>query len=345
MEKFHIGDRIINSRNPCYIIAEIGLNHNGKEGLAIKLVEEAVKAGADAIKFSRFNVQQLMSGNYSSLPGLDGNVEMIDFFKRYELSLQTMEKVAGHCKKLKIDFLSTPFDEESVDLLLKMGVPALKVASGDLTNDPFLKYIAGKKVPVIMSTGMSTLEEVKHAVEVLRDKGCPELALLHCVSDYPATHEELNLRAITALARDLKLIIGFSDHTVDAAAAPVAVAVGACIIEKYLTLNKELPGPNHRYSLDPFEMGRMIRDIRDVELMLGVEKKVPSAAELEYRKFGRRSIVARVPIEAGTLITEDMLAMKRPGTGISPQEIYKVLGKTAKLAIAENEILTWDNLI
>lgn len=337
MREFHIGEKVICHQYPCYIIAELGLNHNGKEGLAVKLVEEAAKAGADAVKLSKFDSHMVFFNKGDSRP--------IEDYKHLELSDDTFYKIAGLCKKLGMDFLSTPFNEEDVDFLMKLGVPAIKVASGDLTHDPFLKYIAAKKVPVIISTGMSSMDEVKHAVRVMDDNQCSQLALLHCVSNYPAKPNELNLRVIATLAREFNIVTGFSDHTVGTVAAPLAVAAGACIIEKHFTLNKELPGPDHRFSLDPYEMAHMIRDIREVETMLGVENKTPTAAELEYRKFGRRSIVAKVPIEPDTVITEEMVVMKRPGTGISPRDLYKVLGKRAKKRIAADEILTWDKII
>jgi len=347
MKEFHIGRRVISQRQPCYIIAELGLNHNGKEGLAIKLVEEACKAGVDAIKVSRFDTHKLLSMEDTLVCDDDTcHKERSDdrLHQEYELSYETLTKIANLCRKLGIDFLSTPFDEENVDFLVQSGLPAIKIASGDLTNDPFLKYIAKQEKSVILSTGMSTLDEIKHAVTVLRENGCEELALLHCVTNYPAKPEELNLRVIPALAREFQIPIGFSDHTIGGAVAPLAVAAGACIIEKHFTLNKELPGPDHRFSLDPYEMGQMVRDIRRVEMILGVEWKDPTPAELAYRKFGRRSIVARVPIEANTVITEDMLMMKRPGTGISPRDLYKVLGRKAKQNIAADEILTWEKL-
>ncbi|HEY8463886.1 MAG TPA: N-acetylneuraminate synthase family protein [Bacillota bacterium] len=348
MKKFQIGSRLISHQQPCYVIAEIGVNHNGKEALAVELVKEAAKAGADAIKFSKPDPYKLHSKERHSSHCLenfchDGTAEA-EYAAQFALSDKVLIKVAQLCKKLKIDFLSTPFDEASVDFLVTLGVPAIKIGSGDLTADSFLRYVAKQKLPVILSTGMSTLEEVHHAVALLMEHGCPELALLHCVSNFPAPLEGLNLRAMQTLEREFDVPVGFSDHTTGIEAATVAVALGGCIVEKHFTLNKELPGPDHRYSLDPYEMARMVKEIRQVELILGVEQKVPTVAELEFRKFGRRSIVAKETIEPQTLITEAMLMLKRPGTGIPPRDLYKVLGRKAKVRINAGEILTWDKL-
>jgi N,N'-diacetyllegionaminate synthase len=349
MKDFHIGNKVISNSQPCYIIAEIGFNHNGKEALAIRLVEEAVKAGVDAVKFSRFDSYKLLlkkdDPSYGSEASTDYQEHIRDAYKKMELTNEILLKVANHCKKLKVEFLSTPSDEASVDFLVGMGVSALKIASGDLTADLFLRYVAKQRLPVILSTGMSTLEEVRHAVTLLLENGCPELAILHCVSSFPAPLSGLNLKVIQTLAREFAVPIGFSDHTTGIEAASVAVASGAVIIEKPFTLDKELPGPEHAFSLDPYEMSQMIKAIREIETVMGVEQKVPTAAELEFRKFGRRSIVAKITIEPGTVITEAMVTLKRPGTGISPRDFYKVLGKTARKRIGQDEILTWDKLL
>jgi N,N'-diacetyllegionaminate synthase len=345
MKDFHIGTKTISTAHPCYIIAEIGFNHNGKEALAIKLVEEAVKAGADAVKFSRSDSYKLLLKKNDSTYGPVDFGDNLDGYEKMELTNEIMLKVANYCRKLNIDFLSTPLDEAGVDFLVATGVPALKIASGDLTADPFLCYVAEQHLPVILSTGMSTLEEVRHAVGLLWEHGCPELAILHCVSSFPAPLSGLNLKVIQTLMREFAVPIGFSDHTTGIEAAPVAVASGAVIIEKLFTLDKELPGPEHAFSLDPHEMSQMIKSIRETETVMGVEQKTPTMAELEFRKFGRRSIVTKMTIEPGTVITEAMLTLKRPGTGISPRDFYKVLGKKAKIHIDADEILTWDMLV
>lgn len=345
MKEFKIGHRIIGQEHPCYIIAEIGLNHNGKEGLAIKMVEEAAKAGADAVKLSRLDAHFLLAKtkdyetNHSE--AISGEK---DYSQKLELTYETIDKVAQLCKKLDIAFLSTPSDNEDVNFLMKIGIPAIKIASGDLTNDPLLRCAAIQKIPIILSTGMSSLDEVRQAVSILLESGCPDLTLLHCVSEYPAKLEELNLRVINTLVKEFDIPIGFSDHTVGIEAAPIAVAAGANIIEKHFTLNKELPGLDHRFSVDPYELSKMIKEIRNVEIMMGMEKKNPTPTELEFRKFGRRSIVTKCVIEAETVITEEMLTMKRPGTGISPRDLYKVLGKKARVRLNQDEIITWDKI-
>jgi N,N'-diacetyllegionaminate synthase len=349
MKEFHIGNKVISKSYPCYIIAEIGFNHNGKEALAIKLVEEAVKAGANAVKFSRHDSYKfLLTTNDPAFGTEDSNEnreQLRKVYQKMELTNNTVLKVANYCQKLNVDFLSTPFDEESVDFLVGMGVAALKIASGDLTADPFLRYVAKQRLPVILSTGMATMEEVRQAVGLLQEDGCSELAILHCVSSFPAPLAELNLKVIRTLAREFAVPIGFSDHSTGIEAAPVAVASGAVIIEKLFTLDKGLPGPGHAFSLDPYEMSQMVKAIRETETVMGLENKSPTEAELEFRKFGRRSIVAKMTIEPGTVITDAMLVLKRPGTGISPRDFYKVLGKKAKKRIAKDEILTWDKLL
>jgi N,N'-diacetyllegionaminate synthase len=348
MKNFHIGKKTISRNHPCYIIAEIGGNHNGKEALAVKLVEEAVKSGVDAVKFSRFDTERFMDrssepGDLSEVSGKHGS-NPAELSKNSGISNDMLLRIANLCKKLNVDFLSTPFEEKSVDLVVKLGVPAIKIASGDLTADPFIKYVAQQRLPVILSTGMSNIEEVRYAVSLLLDNGCPELSLLHCVSSFPAELDGLNLKVVRSLAREFDVPVGFSDHTAGMEAAPIAVAAGACIIEKHFTLDRELPGPDHAFSLDPYGMTQLIKAIRQVEAMMGVEKKAPTVAELEYRKFGRRSIVARVAIEPGSVVTEAMLTLKRPGTGIAPRDLYKVLGKKAKVRISEDEMLSWDKI-
>ncbi|MGD9155660.1 MAG: N-acetylneuraminate synthase family protein [Bacillota bacterium] len=349
MKDFHIGNRVISNSQPCYIIAEIGFNHNGKEALAIKLVEEAVKAGVDAVKLSRYDSYKLLltKNNLARDPAESGEhqEQVHDSAQKMDLTDNTFLKVASYCQKLNVDFLSTPSDEERVDFLVGMGVAALKIASGDLTADPYLRYVAKQGVPVILSTGMATMEEVRQAVGLLQKNGCAELAILHCVSSFPAPLAELNLKVIRTLAREFAVPIGFSDHTTGIEVAPVAVASGAVIIEKPFTLDKGLPGLAHAFSLDPYEMSRMVKAIRETETLMGLENKSPTEAELEFRKFGRRSIVAKMTIEPGTEITEAMLILKRPGTGISPRDFYKVLGKKPKKRIAQDEILTWDKIL
>lgn len=348
MKSFHIGQKTLSRNHPCYIIAEIGGNHNGKEALAVKLVEEAVKSGVDAVKFSRFDRERFMTkssepGHFSEIPGKHES-NPAELYKKLGIPNDMLLRIANLCKKHSVDFLSTPFDEESVDLVVKLGVPAIKIASGDLTADSFLKYVAQQRLPVILSTGMSNIEEVRYAVSLLLDNGCPELSLLHCVSSFPAELDGLNLKVVQSLAREFGVPVGFSDHTAGMEAAPIAVAAGACIIEKHFTIDRELPGPDHAFSLDPYGMTQLIKEIRQVEAMMGVEKKAPTVAELEYRKFGRRSIVARVAIESGSVITEAMLTLKRPGTGIAPRDLYRVLGKKAKVRISEDEMLSWDKI-
>ena len=237
------------------------------------------------------------------------------------------------------------FDRESADFLDRLGVPAFKVGSGEITNFPLLKHIARKKKPIILSTGMATLEEVKGALDAIKEEGAGEIVLLHCVSSYPAKIEDMNLKAMETLRNAFKLPVGLSDHSLGITIPIAATALGACIIEKHFTLDKNLPGPDHRASLEPDELKRMITAIRAVEKALGSGIKRPAKDETENKKVGRRSIVARVDIPVGVVITEAMLDIKRPGTGIEPKYLDKIAGRTAKFAIKQDDLINWRALI
>jgi len=349
MKTFKIANRLIGEGVPCFIIAEAGVNHNGDIKLAKKLIDVAVKAGADAVKFQTFQAEELVTETAEKAEyqkETTGSKEsQFAMIKKLELSDKNFKELFTYAQRKEIIFLSTPFDPESVDLLDKLGVPAIKVGSGEITNFPLLKHIASKQKPVILSTGMSTLDEVTEAVEVIRKAGSEEIALLHCVSCYPARIEDTNLRAIETLRRKFNLPVGLSDHTVGIHIPIAAVALGACIIEKHFTLDKNLPGPDHRASLEPAELKEMVQAIRSVESALGDGIKRPTADEKETKKAARRSLVARTNIPAGTVITEDMLDIKRPGTGLEPKLINLVIGKKAKKNIAFGEIITHSRLI
>ncbi len=253
-----------------------------------------------------------------------------------------MRELFTYAQKKGIIFLSSPFDKGSVDLLDRLGVPAFKIGSGEITNFPLLKYIAAKKKPIILSTGMSTLDEVGEALEVIREEGVKEIILLHCVSCYPAKIEDTNLKAMETLRQAFKLPVGLSDHSLGITIPIAAVALGACVIEKHFTLDKNLPGPDHKASLEPEELKAMVKAIRDVEKALGDGIKQPTPEEEEIKKVARRSIVARVDIPAGTIITEDMLAIKRPGTGMSAEDHEPDHGEKGKENIKSGELITFD---
>ena len=348
MKKLKIADRLIGEGAPCFIIAEAGVNHNGDINLAKKLIDVASRAGVDAIKFQTFRAEEIVTeiaekAEYQR--ETTGSEEsQFEMLKTLELPDKSVGELFTYAQKKGIIFLSTPFDKGSVDLLDKLGVPAFKVGSGEITNFPLLKYIAGKQKPVILSTGMSTLDEVIEAVEVMRKEGSREIALLHCVSCYPARVEDTNLKAIETLKRKCNLPVGLSDHSVGIYIPIAAVALGTCIIEKHFTLDKNLPGPDHRASLEPAELKEMVAAIRDIESAMGNGIKRPTAGEEETKKAARRSLVARTNIPAGTVISEDTLDIKRPGTGLSPSLIDTVIGKKAKKRITRGEVITRDKL-
>jgi N,N'-diacetyllegionaminate synthase len=345
--KVRIEDRLIGQGEPVFIVAEAGVNHNGKVELGKKLVDAAKVSGADAVKFQTFRVHKVVTryaekADYQKRAGpKESQYEML---RKLELSSQDIKKLFDYAKQRHIIFLSSAFDEESVDLLDRLGVCAFKVASGEITDFPLLRYIAEKKKPVILSTGMSTYEEVKEALATLRKGGIKEIVLLHCITSYPARIEESNLRTIETLRNRFRLPVGFSDHTESIAVPVAAAALGAVVIEKHFTLSKNLPGPDHRASVEPSEFKQMVTAIREVEKSLGDGEKRLTAEEKEIKKAARRSIVARVRIPNGTVIREDMLDFKRPGTGLRPGELGKVVGKKAKKSIEADELITFDKL-
>lgn len=350
-----------------YIIAEAGVNHNGSLDLAIQLVNAAAKAGADAVKFQTFHSESVISrfapkAEYQkkTTGAEESQLEMV---KKLELSGEAHFQLLAHAKSLKIDFLSTPFDSKSIDLLIDhMRLDRIKIPSGEITNAPYLLQIAKSGLPVIMSTGMGTLSDVERALGVLAfgylnknenpslegfqnayfsEKGRQLLkervVLLHATTEYPAPFESVNLRALDTLSAAFQLPVGLSDHTPGILMPIAAVARGAVLIEKHFTLDRNLPGPDHLASLEPTELTEMVQGIRQVEQALGTGYKIPAPTETKNRPIARKSLVARRPIQAGELFTEDNITAKRPGTGISPFEFWNLLGTPAKQDYQEDE--------
>jgi N,N'-diacetyllegionaminate synthase len=264
--------------------------------------------------------------------------------KKLELEERDFKELFDYAHRKGLVFLSSPFDKRSVDLLDELGVPAFKVGSGEITNFPLLKYIAQKKKPIILSTGMSTLGETEEAVEIIMREGVKEIILLHCISSYPAKVEDMNLKAMETLRDAFKLPVGLSDHSLGITIPIAAVALGACVIEKHFTLDKSLPGPDHQASLEPEELKQMIKAIREVEKATGNGNKMPTDEEKQIQKVARRSLVARVTIPKGAIITEAMLDIKRPGTGVEPKYMNKVIGAVARCRIRQDEPLTMNKL-
>lgn len=334
--------------NGIFIIAEAGVNHNGSIELAKQLINAAASAGADAVKFQTFIAEEVVSINAPKAEyqkeTTDISESQYDMIKKLELSRKDHLELIDHAKNRKIIFLSTPFDEKSVDLLIELGVPLIKISSGEITNHPFLKYISRKDLPIILSTGMSTLNEVDEAVSAIKEAGCKDLTLLHCTSNYPSRIEDCNLRAMKTIAEAFNVPVGYSDHTPGIVVSVAAAAMGACVIEKHFTMDKNLPGPDHKASLEPNEFKEMVRNIRIIEKAFGSSMKSPVASELEVRDVVRRSIVAKIEIPRGIIITEDLLAFKRPGIGIAPKHIGLLIGKKAKQNIHKDEIIKLENM-
>lgn len=347
-KEISIGKRRVGSNYPCFIIAEAGVNHNGSLEMALQLVDAAVDARADAVKFQTFIAEKIVTPNASKADyqkeTTGYNESQLDMLKKLELSFDDIRKIKNYCENRGIIFLSTPFDDESVDFLNEIGVLAFKIASGDITNHPFLEKIARKGKPIIISTGMCYLSEVDEAVRVLQNAGCDQMALLHCVSIYPADSFDVNLKAMQTMAAAFKVPIGYSDHTMGIEIGVAAAALGACILEKHFTLDKNLPGPDHRASLEPSELNALIRAIRTVEVALGHGRKEPVEKEVNNKISGRRSIVIARDLSAGERLTNKMIVFKRPGTGLPPSMVNYVIGRNIKVDIHAGTILKMDML-
>jgi N-acetylneuraminate synthase len=322
-----------------YIIAEAGVNHNGDIKLARELIHAAAEAGADAVKFQTFSADNLVTADapkadyQKETTGGDGS--QYDMLKKLELPRDAYYELTRTAEKCGIEFLSTPFDEESADFLEKLGMRIFKISSGELTNHPFLKHIALKDREIILSTGMASEKEVEDAVAAVFTTGNCKLTLLECTSCYPAHFEDVNLLGIQYLKEKFGVKSGYSDHTPGTEAAVAAAALGADVIEKHFTLDKTLPGPDHRMSLNPEELAVMVRQIRNVELALGGKFKKVSESEKRIARAARRSIFYKTEIRAGVILTPDMVEFKRPGTGVSPAELESFTGrKLAKDIIA-----------
>jgi len=343
--KVKINDKLIGEEEPCFIVAEAGVNHNGSVELAKKLIDAAKDAGADAVKFQTFKAESVVVKDAQKAEyqkETTGEGSQYEMIKKLELTEEDFRELADYAEKKDIMFLSSPFDKESVDLLNELDVPAFKVGSGEITNFSLLKHIAKKGKPIILSTGMSTLGEIEEALDVIRSEGVEDIILLHCVSNYPARIEDVNLRAMGTLKQAFKLPVGFSDHTLGITAPIAAVALGACVIEKHFTLDRNLPGPDHKASLEPDELKEIVKDIREVEKALGNGIKKPTKEEEEVKKVARKSIVAKVDISKGAIITEEMLDVKRPGTGIEPKYLKFIIGRKTKEDIKKDDVIRFE---
>lgn len=348
MDIITIGNRKVGSGEPVFIIAEAGVNHNGDLALARRLIDAAAEAGADAVKFQTFVAERLVTRSAPKAEyqrkTTDASESQYAMLKRLELSPESHRDLLTWSHSRGLAFLSTPFDPQSADLLESFEVPVFKVGSGELTDLAILTHIARKGRPMIISTGMSWLSEVEQAVRIVREAGQDHIALLHCVSNYPALTQDVNLRALDTLRQAFNVPVGYSDHTQGIAVAVAAVARGACIIEKHFTLDRTLPGPDHEASLGPDEFAAMVCGVREVERALGDGVKRPMAAELSTRAVARKSVVALVDIKGGCSITHKMLGVRRPGTGIAPADLDRLVGRTVRENVQAGTVLTWEML-
>lgn len=344
-EVVRIGGRLVGKGQPVFIIAEAGVNHNGKLDLALRLVEAAYEAGADAVKFQTFRTGNLVAAEAKKAPYQErtsGPGSQSSMLTEMELDPDAFRKLARYAQELGLIFLSTPFDLESLDLLVQLGVPALKVASGELTNLPFLQDMSRRGLPLLLSTGMATLGEVEVALDAIRAAGDPDIVLLHCVSEYPAPAAHANLKAMHTLRQAFGLPVGFSDHTLGIHVAVASVALGAVCLEKHLTLDRTLPGPDHAASLEPGEFRALVAAVREVEAALGDARKRPVGEEWVNRDAARRSIVAIRHIPAGATIQRSDVAVLRPGSGVAPAFLDKVVGRVARQDIPAGTPIRWE---
>ena len=323
-------------KNPhTLIIAEAGVNHNGSMILAKKLVDIAAEAGADFVKFQTFKAETLVTQTADKAEyqkGLTSEDEtQFEMLKKLELDKDAHEELMNYCGQKGIKFLSTAFDHDSIELLAELDIPLFKIPSGEITNLPYLRHIGRMGKPIIMSTGMSTLNEVRDALNILIESGAEKenITILHCNTEYPTPLEDVNLKAMLTIRDELGMNIGYSDHTLGIEVPIVAVTMGATVIEKHFTLDKNSPGPDHAASLEPVDLKAMVSAIRNIEKAMGNGIKEPSQSEIKNIPIVRKSIVAKMSIKKGELFTEENLTVKRPGTGISPMDWDRVLGKVA----------------
>ena len=326
-----------------YIIAEVGVNHNGSIEIAKKMVDVAKEAGADCIKFQTFISKNIVSKNVGKAEyqrrQTDADESQLDMLSKLELSFDEFVELNEYCKLNEIEFLSTAFDLESIDFLNRIGMNKWKIPSGDITNLPYLIKIAKLNKPVILSTGMSTMEDIQAAILALEENGCGKITVLHCTTEYPAPYEDVNLKAMDTIKNEFDVPIGYSDHTNGIEIPIAAVAMGATVIEKHFTLDKNMEGPDHKASLEPKELKAMVRAIRNIELAIGSGDKRPAESEKKNIAIARKSIVAKHAIKEGEVFTKKNLTVKRPGNGITPMQWFDVMGKIATRNFEEDELI------
>jgi N-acetylneuraminate synthase len=338
MARVSLGKRVVGAGEAPYIIAEVGANHNGNMDLCRKLIDAAVACKADAVKF-----QSWSSSSLSSRTGYKGPLKESDV-QQYELSPQNQREAAEYCAKKDITFCSTPFSRAEVDLLFELGAPFFKIASMDLNNHPFLRYVAAKGRPIVLSTGMGTLGEITAALEVIRSTGNDQVVALHCVALYPPQYAQLNLRNIPMLADVLGIPVGFSDHSLGPSCSLAAIALGACVIEKHFTIDKKMEGWDHAISADVADMTMLVQEGRHIHEALGTRERRVTSEEREKARYMRRSLVLVKAKRAGDVLREEDVDFKRPGTGIRPDELSYALGRKLARDLPADETIEWSDL-
>lgn len=343
-----IANRVVGPGQSCFVIAEAGVNHNGEVGLAHKLIDAAVKAGADAVKFQTFTAETVVVRNCPKptyqLQSTANTESQLEMLRKLSLRYEDFHALKKHAEEVGILFLSTPSAPADIHFLTKIGVAVLKVASMDIVNYPLLEVFGSQGVPVIASTGMATLGEVEKGLATLRNSGCQEVALLHCVTNYPIEDNEANLLVTETLTQAFQVPVGYSDHTTGVVVAIAAVALGSCIIEKHFTIDKQLPGPDHAASLDPEDFRTMVKGIRTAESALGSPIKEELEVEAANRSVMRRSLVAAVELPTGTVLERHHIALKRPGTGLGAECISLFLGRQTMRPLKKDEMINLDVL-
>jgi N,N'-diacetyllegionaminate synthase len=348
MKHIQAGKKLIGAGQPCFIAAEIGINHNGDMALAARMIDAAVDAGADAVKFQNYRTEDFLSDRslmytYQS-QGKTVSETQFDMFKRCELSVEQLTQLRMHCEARDVVFFSTPTGKDGIDDLVQAGAPLLKNGSDYLTHLPLIQEMARTGLPTILSTGMAILDEISDAVQAFESAGGKELMLLHCTSSYPTPADQVNLRKIQALQAKFGYPIGFSDHSWGNMAALGAVVLGACFVEKHFTLSKDLPGPDHSFSSDPEEFAQLVKGIRDMERNLGVSEIGPTQSETVNRLEFRLSCVATDDLPVNHVLRAEDVSFRRPGTGLPPKEAKHLIGLSTTAAMSKGQIFKLNEL-
>lgn len=348
IQPVRIGKHLVGPDQPCLIIAEAGVNHNGSLEIAKDLVRAAVDAGADIVKFQTFSPETVVTRNAPKAVYQQQTTSIhesqLEMLQKLALSHEDFDVIKNYADELKIAFLSTPNDFRDVEFLNSLDVSAFKLASMDIVNYPLLDYVGRKGLPVIVSTGMATLGEIERGIEILMKADCNQIVLLHCVTGYPVSNDDVNLRVMDTLSQAFHLPVGYSDHTTGIPVPTAAVAMGACVIEKHFTLDKTLPGPDHATSLEPEDFSQMVTSIRSAQAALGSSVKHRTQVESINQKTMRRSIVATTEIPRGTILESRHLSMKRPGNGLCAEFIPMFIGQRTTRGIKRDQAITIDAL-